>query len=226
MEDELVSLLAGIGGVLQQCGCALVGGHTSEGLELALGLSITGYLSCDQMILPKALVIPKGDTLLTGPTGYVFVLTKALGTGTLLAADMHMSLAPTGIGCALQAAWHSMRQSNASGAAVFNKMRCIACTDVTGFGLLGHLLEMLSAGMGYGARLSMSKLPLLPGALGCVQQGILSSLQPQVLTRSAWHLLCLMCWLCCVESASRRRHRQSRRHSSLSTVSTALRSSG
>ncbi|MBA2492739.1 MAG: bifunctional NADH dehydrogenase FAD-containing subunit/selenide, water dikinase SelD, partial [Gammaproteobacteria bacterium] len=94
-----------------------------------------------------------------------------------------------------------MRQSSAQAADCLRAHHASACTDVTGFGLVGHLLALLRPS-GLGAEIELAKLPLLDGALDCVAAGIVSSLQPQnarlaetitaaeaVRTHPAWPLL-------------------------------------
>ena len=174
VEETLRELLGGAVEVLNDAGAALVGGHTSEGAELSLGFSINGLIRREE-ILQKGGMQP-GDRLL---------LTKPLGTGTLFAA--HMRLFPKGRWIAK--ALDSMMQSNRQGAAVLRKFGASACTDVTGFGLLGHLVEMTKAS-GVDATVHLEALPLLEGAVDCVTAGFLSSLQPQnVRLRRAVHNL-------------------------------------
>jgi selenide,water dikinase len=102
------------------------------------------------------------------------VLTKPIGTGTLLAADMR------GLARArwVQAAIRHMCLSNRRAAAVLGAHGAGAATDVTGFGLLGHLVEMTRAGE-VDARLDLGRVPVLEGARESVSRGVFSSLQPQ-----------------------------------------------
>jgi selenide,water dikinase len=184
VEADLTQLLAGVLAALKEERCALVGGHTSEGAELAVGLAAHGVAS-------PSTVLRKGPPR----AGDLLVLTKALGTGVLLAADMR-ARAP---GKAVEGCLASMLQSNGGAAQTLGRMGgCSACTDVTGFGLLGHLLEILryegerggegergrEGEAGVGAVLQLSSLPLLDGAALCLEQGLASSLQPDNL-RSA-----------------------------------------
>jgi selenide,water dikinase len=102
------------------------------------------------------------------------ILTKALGTGTLFAADMRQRAKGRWISAALE----SMLQSNRAGARCLRCYHATACTDVTGFGLLGHLVEMTRASE-VDVELDLTRLPVLNGAMETVATGIFSSLQPQ-----------------------------------------------
>jgi selenide,water dikinase len=163
VEDTLTQLLAGAMEVLADSGTALVGGHTGEGAELALGFAINGLVERDRMLSKGGL--EPGDRI---------VLTKPIGTGTLFAADMrHKAKGPW-----IQTALHSMLTSNQEAARCLRRYRATACTDVTGFGLLGHLLEMVKPA-GVDVNLDLSAIPVLPGASETIALGITSSLQPQ-----------------------------------------------
>jgi selenide,water dikinase len=162
VEDTLRQLMAGAMLMLNDANAALVGGHTSEGAELALGFSVNG-LADREKILRKA-GMQSGDVL---------ILTKALGTGTLFAADMQQKAKGRWIDEAIV----SMVQSNRIASQVLFSHGATACTDVTGFGLLGHLVEMIKPS-GVDVEIDLQSLPLIDGALETVEMGILSSLQP------------------------------------------------
>jgi selenide,water dikinase len=155
--------MAGAMKVLNDAKTALVGGHTSEGAELSMGFAVNG-LADRERLLRKGGMRP-GDRL---------ILTKPIGTGTLFAADMRQKAKGRWIDAALA----SMVQSNRAAAVSVHHHGATACTDVTGFGLLGHLVEMTKPSE-VDVELILSAIPLLEGALDTVRLGILSSLQPQ-----------------------------------------------
>ncbi len=163
VEDTLRQMMSGAVEVLNAAGCALVGGHSGEGSELALGFAVNGLVDASLQGVMRKSGMRAGDRL---------ILTKPIGTGTLFAA--HARLAARGRW--IQAALVSMCQSNQAGAQVLKEHGASACTDLTGFGLLGHLVEMTRPS-GVDARVDLSALPLLDGAQECVAQGIVSSLQ-------------------------------------------------
>ncbi len=168
VEATLRDMMAGAVEVLNAAGCALVGGHTGEGKELALGFAINGLVD----IASDGITLPRTMTKGAMKAGDVLILTKPMGTGTLFAA------LPKGQakGRWIDAALESMQQSNQAGAACLLAHGATACTDLTGFGLLGHLVEMTKPS-GVDAEINLASLPLLDGAQECVKAGITSSLQ-------------------------------------------------
>jgi len=163
VEQTLSELMSGALDTLAPTGAVLAGGHSSEGAELAFGLTVNGLIEKDAL-LRKGGMQP-GDAL---------ILTKPIGTGTLFAADMRGKAKGRWVYGAIQ----SMLVSNQSAAACLHRRGATACTDVTGFGLLGHLVEMTRASQ-VDVRLELAAVPLLEGAEQTVAAGILSSLQPQ-----------------------------------------------
>jgi selenide, water dikinase len=163
VEDVLFQMMTGALEVLNEADCSLVGGHTGEGKELALGFAINGLIE-DK---PEA-ILRKGGM----KPGDVLILTKPIGTGTLFAAHARLAAKGRWIDAALQ----SMVISNRVGAKILREHGGTACTDLTGFGLLGHLVEMTRPSE-VDAEIHMSALPLLDGAQECVEAGITSSLQ-------------------------------------------------
>lgn len=163
MRADLSAMLLGASAVLNADGCALVGGHTAEAAEAILGFAVTGLADPDRLLRKSGL--RPGDHL---------VLTKALGTGIVLAGHMR------GLTRAawLRTAILSMEVSNAAAAREIRAARASACTDVTGFGLAGHLMEMLAAS-GVSATLWADRVPVLPGVATLLRAGVESTLAPE-----------------------------------------------
>jgi len=162
VEASIREMMAGAIEVLNEAGATLVGGHTSEGPELALGFSVNG-------LVDRETILRKGGMA----AGEVLILTKPLGTGTLFAADMRQKAK----GRWIEAALKSMVQSNRLAAQCLYRHGASACTDITGFGLLGHTVEMTKAS-GVDVEIDLDALPIMDGAEETVRLGILSSLQP------------------------------------------------
>jgi selenide,water dikinase len=156
--DDLAAILLGARSAFDAMGVEILGGH-SVALEAPLvGFTVFGDL--DGAPLLKAGARP----------GDVLVLTKPLGTGLVLAAS-RVGECP--------AAWHeaalaSMRATNARAAELLREAGATACTDVSGFGLLGHTIEMLEAGDVH-ADLELDAIPALPGAIALASAGWRSS---------------------------------------------------
>ncbi|MBK9345702.1 MAG: selenide, water dikinase SelD [Burkholderiales bacterium] len=163
VEDVLFQMMTGALEVLNEAHCALVGGHTGEGKELALGFAVNGLIDDDPAQILRKNGMRAGDVL---------VLTKPIGTGTLFAAHARLAAKGRWVDAALQ----SMVLSNQKGAQCLREFGATACTDLTGFGLLGHLVEMTRPS-GVDAEIDLAALPLLDGAQKCVEKGIVSSLQ-------------------------------------------------
>jgi selenide, water dikinase len=161
VEHDLYHMLRGALDVLEPEGASLVGGHSAEGVELALGFAVTGRVPSGAELLRKS-GLRAGDRL---------ILTKPLGSGVILAADGRAAAPATAVEQAITA----MLQSSASASACLAAFGAVACTDVTGFGLLGHLLEMLCAA-NIDAALDPDAIPVLAGARELLAQGITSSL--------------------------------------------------
>lgn len=155
----LEEILAAATDVLAAEGAALAGGHTTIGAELTIGFTITGL--CEDRPVKLSGARP-GDAL---------ILTKPLGTGVLLAGEMRRK-AP---GKAVAGAWASMTRSQGAAAGILS--RTSAMTDVTGFGLAGHALNMCRAS-GVGACIDLGSLPVLDGAVALLEAGIASTLAP------------------------------------------------
>ncbi|MCB1942983.1 MAG: selenide, water dikinase SelD [Candidatus Accumulibacter sp.] len=163
VEETLLQMMSGAVEVLNDAGCALVGGHSGEGSELALGFAINGLIDEGlDSLMCKGGMRP-GERL---------ILNKPIGTGTLFAAHARLRASGRWIDEALA----SMQQSNRLAAQCLREHGATACTDLSGFGLLGHLIEMTRAS-GVDAEIDLAALPILDGAVETSAAGILSSLQ-------------------------------------------------
>jgi selenide,water dikinase len=161
-EAELFAMLRGGQEVLEAAGAQLVGGHSAELAEAVLGFSVTGEVA-PARALRRAGLRP-GDAL---------VLTKPLGTGALLAGAMQGRVRAEWV----EAAHAVMQASPFPAARVLLAHDATACADVTGFGLLNHLMEMLQASA-VAAVLDPFAVPALPGAVAALGEGIASTLHP------------------------------------------------
>ena len=160
MEEDLFQMMSGALAVFRVHGVDLVGGHSAEGAELGIAFSVTGTL--------RGAALAKGGLV----PGQQLVLTKPVGTGALLAGAMQGRTRAAD----LLAAIDGMDASNAAAADILRAYGASGCTDVTGFGLAGHLSEMARASA-LGVRLHAAKVPHLPGALAAIEAGVVSSLQ-------------------------------------------------
>lgn len=164
---DLRQALAGALEVLAAADCTLVGGHSLQGPEWQLGFAVTGTAAGDAP-LGKTGARP-GDRLL---------LTRPLGSGVLFAA--HMQLAADGRD--VDGALRAMLAGNGPAMDIALAHGATAATDVTGFGLAGHLCEML--GDHLGAQLDLAALPVLAGAERALAGGVRSTAAPA--NRDAW----------------------------------------
>ena len=155
-DDALKEILRGGLSALADAGAVLAGGHTVEGQELLYGLAVTGTVHPDK-IWRNAGAQP-GDAL---------VLTKPLGTGVVTTAAKAEMADASDLSTALR--W--MSTLNKDAADVLHEVDPHAVTDVTGFGLAGHLAEMAEAS-GVAVEIDLGALPLLPGALEAAATGL------------------------------------------------------
>jgi selenide,water dikinase len=168
--QEMTLVMQGVHEVLSEHNCDLIGGHTAEAKELSLGLVVNALTRKDKALFQND-HLKAGDTL---------VITKPIGTGVILAAQMHNK---NTVNWVYRGDWHnaaleSMLVSNKHAAEFFSELNVIACTDITGFGLIGHLCEMLEASHCI-AEITLDNIPLLLGAKELSHQNIRSSLYPQ-----------------------------------------------
>jgi selenide, water dikinase len=155
-EETLRQILQGGAEKVAESGAVLLGGHSVDDPELKYGLSVTGIAD------PRDITANKGAR-----PGDDLVLTKALGTGILTQA---LKRGEVDAG-ALAVAVDSMKRLNAAATRAMVRVGPHAATDVTGFGLLGHLFEILAAS-GVGAEIDVHAIPLLPLAEEYAVQGI------------------------------------------------------
>ncbi len=169
------AILAGALPVLEEAGCALVGGHTLNDPEVKFGFAVTG--TADPARITRNSTARPGDLL---------YLTKPLGTG-IIATALKGGTAPADAPAASTA---SMKKLNRAAARAAAAASATAVTDVTGFGLLGHLFEMCR-GSGTGVEVEANAAPLLPyvrelAAMGMVPAGATANrewLRPHLATR-------------------------------------------
>jgi selenide, water dikinase len=161
-EQLLYELLSGGLRELRAAGATLAGGHTTEGEQLTIGYTVLADSG------------PAGPRLKSGlRPGDKLVLTKPLGSGILLAAHMR---------AACQADWMetliaTLLTSNRAAAQTAAEFDVTGMTDITGFGLAGHLLEMLRAS-NMAAVIDLQAIPLMPGVVELASQAIESTLAP------------------------------------------------
>jgi selenide,water dikinase len=156
--DVLGEILKGGAEKVREAGAVVIGGHSIIDDELKYGLAITGVIHPDRVI--RNVGIKEGDAL---------ILTKPLGTGIITTALKKRKVPEKSI----QAAVSSMIALNREAATIMLKFPVHACSDVTGYGLLGHALEM-AGGSNLTLVLESARLPLLPGAVDLAEKGVLT----------------------------------------------------
>jgi selenide,water dikinase len=155
----LERILAGGLSKMMEAGCTVIGGHSVRDAEIKFGYAVTGSIH------PKKILTNSG-----AQAGDILLLTKSIGTGVIATAIKKQKAEPGWIG----AAANSMTTLNRSAAEVIrtDSFKIHAMTDVTGFGLIGHLREMC-LGSNVSARIRAKDVPLLPGAIECVRTGFI-----------------------------------------------------
>lgn len=159
-ERTLTEIMLAAQTFFSNAGAAIVGGHSSQGGELTIGFTVTGL--CENRPITLCAAKP-GDTL---------ILTKPIGSGVIMAAEMTGDARGEWVAGALG------HMSAPQGQAAKILAEANAMTDVTGFGLAGHLMNICQKSA-VGARLRVSDVPLLPGSLELSQTGTRSSLFPE-----------------------------------------------
>jgi selenide,water dikinase len=161
--EWLFQALSGLRQTLDECGVTLLGGHTTIGDALTVGLSVTGDGPGEAKLLRQS----------GARAGDVLLLTQPLGTGVVLAADMQ-GLAR---GEWVEAVHAAMQHTNRVAGEIALAEGAHAATDVTGFGFSGHLLTLLDAAH-LGARIDRDAMAFLPGAQGLWRRGLRSTAHP------------------------------------------------
>lgn len=154
--DLLGEVIAGGVAVLEQAECTLVGGHSIDDAEPKYGLAVTGVVHPDDVVDNRG--AQPGDAI---------VLTKPIGTG-LIATGIKRGIVETAV---RDAAVESMTQLNAAASRAMRRVGVSAATDVTGFGLLGHLGEVIR-GSGVSAEIEFDAVPLLPTARRLAEENV------------------------------------------------------
>jgi len=184
-KEVLVEILRGGNEKIKECGGVLMGGHTIESLEMYYGLSVTG------LIHPKQIYRNN-----TPKIGHVLVLTKPIGMGILTTAIKRDLLSePT-----MLEAIKVMQELNYKASKLLRKFDVSACTDVTGFGLLGHALE--STNEGVTIKIDALQVPIMADAIALSLEGVvpggtkknMAYLEDKVtFSKSAEHLRLMLC---------------------------------
>jgi selenide, water dikinase len=162
--NELEAILQGGAAVMKEAGCVILGGHSINDEEVKFGYAVTGTISPDR-ILTNAGARP-GDALL---------FTKRIGTGVITTALKRGTAREEHVAAAVE----QMRTLNNAACEAMLRFDTHGCTDVTGFGLLGHAREMALAS-GVTLEIEHAAIPLLPGAIdyaraGCISGGLVNN---------------------------------------------------
>jgi selenide,water dikinase len=155
--EVLGEVLRGAAEVTRRAGCLVLGGHSIDSVEPTFGMAVIGEVHPDRMLTNAGACV--GDRL---------VLTKPLGTGILATALKRDALLETGMAEAIR----SMTALNDGAARAALKVGVSAATDVTGFGLLGHLMNLLEASK-VAAEIALEAIPILPHARNLAARGII-----------------------------------------------------
>jgi selenide,water dikinase len=155
--DILTEILQGGADKVAEAGGIIAGGHTVTDREPKYGLCVIGVAHPDSL-MTKAAAKP----------GDILVLTKPLGTGAITTALKARTVEPAHLEAAIQ----SMLALNKRSSEILTELGVRACTDITGYGLLGHALEMADAS-GAALEIEVDRVPLLDGAYSYAERGIL-----------------------------------------------------
>jgi len=161
--EDIFQVMSGVLDILSKSATSLVGGHTGEGSELSIAIAVQGEVAPKQ-VLRKQLTKP----------GNRLILTKPIGTGVIFAANM---LAQAN-GKLVDEALSSMLQSNKTAMETIRTFDISGCTDITGFGLLGHAFEMLGKNSDntLGIKIDYKAIPLFDGVCELFEKGYFASI--------------------------------------------------
>ncbi|MGR8999474.1 MAG: selenide, water dikinase SelD [Gammaproteobacteria bacterium] len=161
--EDIFQVMSGVLDILAKNGTSLVGGHTGEGSELAIAIAVQGEVGPMQ-VLKKQLNKP----------GNQLILTKPIGTGVIFAANM---LAQAN-GKLVDEALSSMLQSNKIAMETIRAFDISGCTDITGFGVLGHAFEMLgkNSNNALGIKIDYKRIPLFDGVCELFEKAYFASI--------------------------------------------------
>ncbi len=156
-DNVMFDILCGGIDKMKEAGVAIIGGHSIDDSEIKAGFAVTGIIDKDKVVTNAA-----------AKPGDILILTKPLGTG-IIAFASQIGRADA---ASIEASTYSMTSLNKKASELMVEFGAHACTDITGFGLLGHLAEMASAS-GVDVELIWDDIPLLPGVLQLAAAGIL-----------------------------------------------------
>jgi selenide,water dikinase len=156
--DVLGEILAGGQEAMNAEGVVVIGGHSVDDKEMKFGYAVTGIIHPDKVV-----------TNAGAKPGDVLILTKPIGTGAINTAIKNGKASPE----TEKAAIEVMSRSSAQASIVMQKLGANACTDITGFGLLGHAFELAKAS-GVTLNIDSKTVPLLPDVLELISQGMLT----------------------------------------------------
>jgi selenide,water dikinase len=154
--SDLAGILKGGSDKVREAGAALVGGHTVRDAELKYGLSVTGLVHPAGIV--RNATAREGDALL---------LTKPIGTGALISAYRNRAASDA----TFKEAVAEMTRLNANASRLMLEHGAHACTDITGFGILGHAFEV-AEGSGVGMRIDASRVPRYEESLELIRKGV------------------------------------------------------
>lgn len=156
--DVLGQILAGGQRAMTDHGVVVIGGHSVDDQEMKFGYAVTGTIN------PNRVITNAGSK-----PGDVLILTKAIGTGAINTAVKKGVASETAMAAAIKA----MTTSNAVASKVMMKFGANACTDITGFGLIGHAFEVAKAS-NVTLSIESANVPLLPDVLDLIEVGMLT----------------------------------------------------